>query len=79
MASAFGAAATSAGEAMGDSVWSGQIGEPTLYRLVERFPDGRCMIEEFMAPHDAEALERARDVAESDTIELWSGERRVPI
>lgn len=48
-----------------------------LYRLVERFADGGCMVEEFIAPNDAEALERARDVAETETMELWNGERRI--
>lgn len=52
-------------------------GEQLLYRLVERFADGGCMIEEFIAPDDAEALARARDVAETEAMELWNGERRV--
>ena len=52
-------------------------GGPFLYRLVERFADGGCTIEEFVAPDDAEALARARDVAETEAMELWNGERRV--
>lgn len=54
-------------------------GGQLLYRLVERFADGGCMVEEFIAPNDAEALERALDVAETDTVELWNGERRVAV
>jgi hypothetical protein len=52
-------------------------GGQLLYRLVERFADGGCMIEEFIAPDDAEALARARDVAETEAMELWNGERRI--
>lgn len=47
------------------------------YRLVERTADGGFMVEEFTAPSDEIALERALDVAEGGAIELWRGERLI--
>jgi hypothetical protein len=47
------------------------------YRLVERCRDGGYMIEEFTAPCDQEALDRALDVAEGGSIQLWCGERLI--
>lgn len=43
------------------------------YRLVERTPTGETLTEEFPAPDDDSALERALSVADSGMIELWRG------
>lgn len=43
------------------------------YRLVERCGDG-VVVEEFTAPNDEVALERALDVAEDERFQLWRGQ-----
>lgn len=46
------------------------------YRLVERLPNDRTLVEEFSAPDADEALARAHAVAEGP-FELWRGAARV--
>lgn len=46
------------------------------YLLVERSRDGRRVAEDFPAPDDASAIERAREVSTHDA-ELWCGGRLV--
>jgi hypothetical protein len=43
------------------------------YKLVERFSNGRVQVEEFIAPSDAVAVERAMSVAETGALEVWRG------
>jgi hypothetical protein len=43
------------------------------YKLVERYSDGRVQVEEFIAPSDAVAVERAMSVAETGALEVWRG------
>lgn len=43
------------------------------YRLVERTANGRTLTEEFPAPDDDSALERALSVADHGVVELWRG------
>lgn len=47
-----------------------------VYRLVERLPNDRTLVEEFSAPDTDEALARAHAVAEGP-FELWQGGARV--
>ena len=61
--------------AMGFGAASSALGRGELcYRLVERCDDGGLMIEEFTAPNDEIARERALDVAEDERFQLWRGE-----
>lgn len=46
-------------------------GPNLTYRLVEKGPSGECASETFVAPDDAEALERALDVCDGALNELW--------
>ena len=43
------------------------------YRLVEQAPNGQMISEEFPAPDDDSALERAISVADHGIVELWRG------
>jgi len=44
-----------------------------MYRLVEHYVDGTLHSEEFPAPDDDSALERALSVADGGVIEVWRG------
>ena len=44
-----------------------------MYRLVEQYVDGTLHSEEFPAPDDDSALERALSVADGGVIEVWRG------
>lgn len=47
------------------------------YRLVEIDREGRVSSEDFSAPNDDEALERAIEVGRGPMIELWCGARLI--
>ena len=48
-----------------------------LYRLVEHAANGDTQTEEFHAPDDKSAIERALSVAEGVRLELWRGDELV--
>jgi hypothetical protein len=48
-----------------------------LYRLVEQAANGAIQTEEFHAPDDQSAIERALSVAEGVRLELWRGDQLV--
>lgn len=57
----------------GFGIAGAQLRRGRVYRLVERHVDGTTHSEDFPAPDDDSALERALSVADGGVIEVWRG------